>query len=746
MRYSKSRALLALMTIVVFQGQGQTSGRFFNPAIERRVDSVLALMTLDEKLGQLNQLPGRWDGTQGKVVLTDEHRGLIEQGLVGSFLGGLGLETAREMQEAAVRKSRLKIPLIFGHDVIHGYRTVFPIPLAEACTFDPDAVEMAARISAREATAAGIHWTFAPMVDIARDPRWGRIAEGSGEDTYLGSVLAAARVRGFQGTDFSDPSTLVACAKHFAAYGAAEAGRDYNIADIPERTLREIYLPPFKAAVDADVGTLMSAFNEIAGVPATAHRGIMTDVLRGEWGFKGFVVSDYTAVLELLQHGTAATPAEAAAQALSAGVDMEMVSEFYRKELPALVKKGDFPVSVVDESVRRILRVKFALGLFENPFRNYQPERFKTDILRKDHREFARRFAAQSIVLLKNEKNLLPLKKTTKTIAVIGPLANSQHEPLGPWHGEGKAHDVITLLEGVRSAVSKQTKVLYARGCDSTFTSTKEFDEAIRIARQSDVVILAVGERLNMSGEAASRSEIGLPGVQLELVQKIHATGKPVVLVLMNGRPLTIPWEAEHIPSIVETWFAGVEAGNAIADILFGDVNPSGKLSVSFPRNSGQIPIYYNYKNTGRPPSEHKYTSKYLDVPNTPLYPFGFGLSYTRFEYKDLKLSKDRVKAGETIVVSVMVQNTGKVEGKETVQLYVRDVVASVTRPVKELRGFKQVTLKPGESSTVQFVLTERDLEFYGRDMKKIVEPGKFTVFVGGSSVDGIETEFEVVK
>ncbi|MEX2190376.1 MAG: glycoside hydrolase family 3 N-terminal domain-containing protein [Bacteroidota bacterium] len=724
----------------------QPKSRYRDPDTERKIDSLISLMTIEEKLGQLSQHTGNRDAETGKVALTAQQRELIEGGHTGSFLGGLGLEVSREIQNIAVNKSRVGIPVIFGHDIIHGYRTIFPIPLAEAGSFDPEAVEFAARIAAREATAMGLHWTFAPMVDIARDPRWGRIAEGSGEDPYLGSVMASARVRGFQGNDFSDPTTLVACAKHFVAYGAAEAGRDYNVADISERTLREVYLPPFKAAVDEGVGTLMSAFNEIGGIPASAHRGTLTDILRTEWGFDGFVVSDWTSVLELLEHGIAATPAEAALKALNAGVDMEMTSDLYRKELPVLVRNGTLPEAVVNEAVKRVLRVKFALGLFENRFRNDDAQRHTKDILRPDHVEFARTLAGKSIVLLKHNSHLLPLKKDLKVIAVIGPLADSRHAPLGPWHAEGKSHDVVTVLEGVRRAVSTKTTILYAQGCDSTFSSMGGFPEAVRVARQADVVVLVVGERLEMSGEAASRSEIGLPGVQQELVRQIHAVGKPVVLVLMNGRPLTIPWEAEHLPAILETWFLGVQSGNAIADVLFGDVNPAARLTVSFPRNVGQIPVHYDHKNTGRPPTEAKYTSKYIDVPNSPLFPFGHGLSYTTFEYVNLRVARATVRRGESIGISVDVKNVGSRGGDEVVQIYIRDMVASVTRPVKQLKGFERISIPAGMSKTVTFNLDSDALAFYDRNMNRTMEPGIFKVFVGGSSVDGLEAEFRVVE
>ncbi|MCI0707472.1 MAG: glycoside hydrolase family 3 C-terminal domain-containing protein [Ignavibacteriae bacterium] len=712
--------------------------------IERRVDSLLALMTLEEKIGQLNQMDARWDPEQRRNVITPEQGELLKKGLIGSYLNIIGAEVTKDFQRVAVEESRLGIPLIFGYDVIHGYRTIFPIPLGTASSWNPIAIESAARIAATEATTAGLHWTFAPMVDIARDPRWGRVAEGAGEDVYLGSEIAKAAVRGFQGKIFSDLTTIAACAKHYAAYGGALAGRDYNIVDISERTLRETYLPPFKAAVDAGVMTLMSAFNEISGVPATANNFIMTDVLRNEWGFNGFVVSDHSAVMELLHHGVATDTAEAAVKALSAGVDMEMVTGFYLKKIAGAVKSGKIQVSVIDESVRRVLRVKFALGLFENPYRNCDPSRESKEILTQKSRAFARELAGQSIVLLKNEGNILPLKKDMKTLAVIGPLADNTMDPLGSWSAQGRAEDVVSVLQGFKSGVSSSTKILYSKGCEIATSDTSSFAEAERIASQSDAVVLVVGENRDMSGEAASRSMIDLPGVQHDLIKRIHATGKPVVLVLMNGRPLTIPWEAEHVPAILETWYLGVEAGNAIADVLFGTVNPSGKLPVTFPRNVGQVPLYYDFKNTGRPPSQEKYTSKYLDVPNTPQFAFGHGLSYTKFEYSKLTLNKKTMKRNEPLIVTAQVKNVGTRAGTEVVQLYIRDLVGSVTRPMKQLKRFARIDLKSGESKTVEFTLLPEDLMMYDIDMKRIVEPGKFKVFVGTSSVDVIETEFEV--
>ncbi|MGH7544642.1 MAG: glycoside hydrolase family 3 N-terminal domain-containing protein, partial [Gemmatimonadota bacterium] len=705
---------------------------------------LLARMTLEEKLGQLNLLTGHWAETGSYI--TDEQKEFVRKGLVGGFFNVTGADTVRAIQRIALEESRLGIPLLFGHDVIHGFRTIFPIPLAEAATWDPEAVEAAARVGAVEGSAAGLHWTFAPMVDIARDPRWGRIAEGAGEDPYLGSVMAAARVRGFQGEDLRAPESLLATAKHFAAYGGAEAGRDYNTVDVSEWTLREIYLPPFRAAVEAGAGSVMTAFNEIAGVPATANRWLLTEVLREEWGFDGLVVSDYTAVAELQPHGVAATPAEAGRLALAAGTDMDMVSEIYVEELPSLVRDGTVPESVVDRAVRHVLATKIRLGLFDDPYRGASPEREREVILSAENRALAREVAHKSVVLLKNEGGLLPLDTAIRTLAVIGPLADSKADALGSWHALGRPEDVIPVLDGIRAAVSPRTRVLHAKGADVIDPSTAGFAEAVRLARQADLVIAVLGERETMSGEAASRADIGLPGVQGDLLKALHATGKPVVLVLMNGRPLAISWAGEHVPAIVEAWFLGVEMGPALADVLFGKVNPSGKLPVTFPRALGQVPLHYNHKNTGRPPSEEKYTSKYLDVPVTPLFPFGHGLSYTTFEYADLRLSRDRIAPTESLTVSVTIRNTGPRDGVEVVQLYVQDEVASVTRPVKELAGFRRVTLKAGESTTVELSVRPEHLAFYDLEMQRVIESGFFRVFVGPSSAEGLEQRFEVTR
>lgn len=705
--------------------------------VERQIDALLAKMTLAEKLGQLQQLDGEANGN-----FRPEHLQMARQGLLGSTLNVRGAQRTNELQRIAVTESRLKIPLIFGFDVIHGYRTVFPIPLGEAASWDPTAAERSASIAAAEARAAGVHWTFAPMVDIARDPRWGRIAEGSGEDPYLGSAMARARVRGFQGNDYSASDKIVACAKHWVAYGAAEAGRDYNTTDVSERTLREVYFPPFKAAVDAGVGTFMSAFNDLNGVPASANHFTLTEVLRGEWKFDGFVVSDYTSVEELIKHGVAANGADAAREALNAGVDMEMVSRLYNKHANQLISERTLSPKTIDEAVRRILRVKFRLGLFDHPLTDEGLER--SAIFSGANVAAAREIAARSLVLLKNDAGVLPLDRNVRSIGLLGPLADNKPDMLGSWTGDGKPENAVTLLQGLKAKVP-QAKINYAKGCDINSDKTDGFDEAVRTAKESDVVIMAVGESADMSGEAASRSSLDLPGRQLDLIKAVKATGKPMVVVLMNGRPLTINWIAENAPAILETWFAGTEAGNAIADVLFGDVNPGGKLPVTFPRAVGQVPLYYNHMNTGRPPDANsKYTSKYLDVAWKPLYPFGYGLSYTKFEITNLKLSAQKFPPGGKLTASVDVKNTGTRAGDEVVQLYLRDVVASVSRPVKELRGFQRVTLQPGETKHLEFEITYEQLGFLDREMHFVIEPGEFQVMVGSNSEEVISAKFEV--
>ncbi|MGR4877565.1 beta-glucosidase BglX [Pseudoxanthomonas sp. LARHCG66] len=693
-------------------------------------------MTVEEKLGQLNQPPGVGNNTGPAAMAGSEDQ--IRRGEIGSYLGTQGAVLTCRLQRIAVEQSRLGIPLLFGYDVIHGHRTVFPVPLGESASFDPAEVQHAARVAAIEASAHGIHWTYAPMVDISRDPRWGRVVEGAGEDPYLGSVLAAARVRGFQGEDLRAPDAVLATAKHFVAYGAAEAGRDYNVADISERTLHELYLPPFKAAVDAGAQSIMAAFNEIAGVPMHAHQPLIEDLLRKQWGWDGLLVSDYTGVMELMPHGVAADREQAGILGLRAGVDVDMVSQIYVKDLPAAVKAGRIPMAQLDASVRRVLNAKYRLGLFDDPYRSCTDDgaRERALTLTPQHRADARRMAQKSLVLLENDNQVLPLSKAVRTLAVIGPLADHRRAMLGNWAVAGREEDAVTPLEGLKAALGDRTRLVVAKGADIDSQDTRGIADAVAAAKQADAVVMFLGEHPDMSAEANNRTSLDLPGVQEQLALAVAATGKPVVVVLLNGRPLSIGGLKGKVPAILEAWFPGIEGGHAIADVLFGDVNPSAKLPITFPHNVGQVPIYYAHKNTGRPPrTEEKYTSKYLDVPWTPLYAFGHGLSYTTFRYDVPVVSSATLKPDALEQqVSVRVTNAGKRAGDEVVQLYVRDDVASITRPVKQLRGFQRVALQPGESKTVTFTLGFDDLAMYDARMQQVVEPGTFTVFVGGSS------------
>jgi beta-glucosidase len=706
--------------------------------VETSVSKLVARMTVEEKLGQLQQLDGTGEGDY-----RPEHVELVRRGLLGSTLNVRGFKRTSELQRVAVEESRLKIPVLFAYDVIHGYRTIFPVPLGEAASWDAKSVEQDASIAATEATAAGVRWTFAPMVDIARDPRWGRIVEGSGEDPFLGSAMARARVRGFQGTDYGQRDKVVACAKHWVAYGAAEGGRDYNTTEVSERTLREIYFPPFKAALDAGAGTFMSAFNDLDGMPSSANSWVLTDVLRREWRFDGVVVSDYTSVKELITHGIAANGAEAAACALKAGLDVEMVSRLFNEHGARLVKEGRLPMTVIDEAVRRVLRVKFRLGLFGNPYA--EEGREGATLLRPEHLAAAREMAGRSLVLLKNDHETLPIRKDLKSIAVIGPLADDAQSVLGPWLGDGRKEDAVSLLRGIRAKCPPSTKISYAKGCEVTGDSHDGFDNAVRAASESEFAILAVGESADMAGEATSLSSLDLPGQQLDLIRAIHKTGTPYAVVLMNGRPLSINWVATNSPAILETWYAGTQAGNAIADAIFGDVNPGGKLPVTFPRSVGQVPLYYNHKNTGRPPSAaERYSSKYLDLTWTPLYPFGHGLSYTQFKLSNFHLSAARIPRNGCLTASIEVQNTGRRAGDEVVQLYIHRVAASVTRPIKELKGFERVSLRAGEKRRVKFTLGPEQLGFYNRTMQFVVEPGIVDVLIGTNSEEAIEARLEV--
>lgn len=742
MKFTKNICFLLLLFCLISIGQknGSAQRKAVAPqnATDRKINALLARMTLAEKLGQLQQLDGEADGRY-----RPEHLELARKGLLGSTLNVRGAKQVNELQRAAL-ESRLKIPILTGFDVIHGYRTLFPIPLGETASWNLTSVERAAAIAAAEARSAGVHWTFAPMVDVARDPRWGRIMEGAGEDVFLGALMAEARVRGFQGADMSAQNRVMACAKHFAAYGAAEAGRDYNTVDMSERTLREVYLPPFKAALDAGAGSFMTAFNDLNGIPATANSFLLKQILRDEWRFDGLVVSDYTSVKELVAHGLAADEREAAMYALNAGTDMEMVSRFYNQHGEQLLKEKKISLQTIDNAVRNVLRVKFRLGLFERPFADENLER--ATIKKPEFLQAAREISAESFVLLKNERETLPIGKTVKKVAVVGALAADKANTLDWWAGDGKAEDSVTILQGVENKIGAD-KIRFEKGCELVCDSDKDFNRAVDAAKDADFTILVVGETRDVSGEAASRSNLDLPGRQLDLVKAIHQTGKPYAVVLKNGRPLTINWLAENSPAILETWHSGTMGGAAVADVLFGDANPSGKLPVTFPRNVGQIPLYYNYKTTGRPlEPENRYTSKYLDVPNTPLYPFGFGLSYTQFRLSDLRIDKTMIRPNENISASVTVENVGRRDGAEVVQLYLRDVAASVTRPIKELKGFQKINLRAGEKRTINFTLKPEHFGFLDKNLRFTVEPGAFEIFVGASSADanGLKGNFTI--
>ena len=721
-----------------------------------KADSVLALMTLEEKIGQLN-LPAAGDITTGQATSANIAE-KIKAGQVGGLFNVKSAGKIKDIQRVAVEDSRLGIPMLFGMDIIHGYETMFPIPLGLSCSWDTALIERTARIAAEEASADGICWTFSPMVDISRDPRWGRVSEGSGEDPYLGSQIARAMVRGYQGDDLSEGNTLLACVKHFALYGAIEAGRDYNTVDMSRLEMYNAYFPPYQAAVEAGVGSVMTSFNEVDGIPASANRWLMTDVLREQWGFDGFVVTDYTAVNEMTAHGLGNLKT-VSAKALRAGVDMDMVGEGFLTTLQVSLEEGEITEAHIDEACRRILIAKFALGLFDDPYRYCRAEEVEKVVFSAERRREARAVAAQSLVLLKNENKVLPLKKTGK-IALVGPLAQNKENMPGTWSVAANFSESVSPYDGLVRAVGDSATIVYARGANIVEDSLLEsrvsifgkptyrdarpaqemIDEALEVSQDADVIVAAVGEAAEMSGESASRTDINLPESQRKLLEALVATGKPVVMVLFTGRPLSITWANRHVPAIVNAWFPGTEAGDAIADVLFGRVNPSGKLSATFPQNVGQIPLYYNHKNTGRPLPEgewfQKFRSNYLDVSNEPLYPFGYGLSYTTFDYGELQLSKTELQGDETLTATVEVANSGEYDGGEVVQLYIRDVVGSITRPVKELKGFRKVSIKQGETQTVSFDITPRDLKFYNYDLDYVWEPGEFEIMVGGSSED----------
>ncbi len=723
--------------------------------VEAKVDSVLSLMTLEEKVGQLVQYNGSWDLTGPASELDSKQKETnLKKGRVGSMLNVLSVDATREAQKLIMENSRMKIPLIFGYDVIHGYKTIFPAPLGESASWDLEAMELSARIAAKESVAEGVNWTFSPMIDVSRDARWGRIMEGSGEDPYLTSVVGVAKIKGYQGDNLADKFTIAATAKHFAGYGFAEAGRDYNTVNLGENELQNSVLPPFKAAAEAGVATFMNSFNEIDGIPSTGNKYLQRDILKGEWDWKGFMVSDWGSIPEMINHGIAKDKKQASQIAINAGSDMDMEGGAYESSLAELVNEGTVDIAVVNDAVRRVLRVKFKLGLFDDPYKYSDPE-VKKNISYEEHRKTARAIAAKSIVLLKNEKDLLPIK-AVKSIAVIGPLANDKDAPIGNWRAQGEANSAVSVVEGIKNAVGKDTEVKYALGTtlgisERSFLLPLEinkidrsgFKEAIELAKNSELVVMVLGEDAFQAGEGRSQAKISLAGLQQELLEEIRKVNNNIVLVLINGRPLEISWASENIPAIVVAWQLGTESGNAIADVLFGKYNPSGKLPVSFPRLVGQEPLYYNQKNTGRPSNDQHVTySHYTDVKKDALYPFGYGLSYADFEYGALSLSGTEMNSEEALEASITIKNAGKVKGREVVQLYLQDIIGSTTRPVKELKGFQLVNLEPGETKTIKFPIIPKMLEFY--TAKKIweVEEGDFNVFVGGNSRDLKTAEF----
>jgi beta-glucosidase len=721
------------------------------------INELMGKMTLEEKIGQLNLITPGSGILTGSVVSTDVEN-KVKTGKVGGMFGIIGVEKIRQAQEMAINNSRLKIPMLFGSDVIHGHKTTFPLPLAISCSWDMDLIKRSAQLAAQEATADGLNWTFSPMVDIARDPRWGRISEGSGEDVYLGSKIAKAMVEGYQGDDLSKPNTMLACVKHYALYGAAEAGRDYNTTDMSRVRMFNEYMPPYKAAIDAGVATVMTSFNEIDGIPATGNKWLLTDILREQWGFNGMVVTDYTSINEMTDHGMGDLQT-VSALAMNAGVDMDMVGEGFLNTLQKSIKEGKTTVEKIENSCRNILIAKYKLGLFDDPYRYCNLERSKKEVWSKELRDASRMMAGQSFVLLKNEKQLLPLQKTSK-IALIGPLADSRVNMNGTWAVSGDFKQAVTIKEGIENAMGKNASLTYAKGANLTDDPemtrranvfgeqvTKDakspaalLEEAVAIANQSDVIVAVVGESADMTGEASSRVDLGLSESQMNLLKALSKTGKPVVMVLLTGRPLTLTWENDNLPAILNVWFGGTEMGNAVADAVFGAVNPSGKLTTTFPRSVGQIPLFYNMKNTGRPQDlsqpNGKFRSNYLDMSNLPLYPFGYGLSYTNFTYSDIALSKTKLSPSQTLEASVTLTNSGKYEGAEVVQLYIRDVVGTNTRPMKELKGFQKVNLKAGESKKITFNISTEDLKFYNNDLKFDWEDGEFEIMIGGNSAD----------
>ncbi|WNJ20618.1 beta-glucosidase BglX [Pontibacter sp. G13] len=748
--------LLGTVALLLSACSVPPSGSSTSPQADARVEEILSQMTLEEKLGQLNLVVGDLFNT-GPTVNTnpsDRFDEQIRQGQITGIFNIHGAEYLHRLQKIAVEETRLGIPLIFGADVIHGFRSVSPVPLAEAASWDLKAIEASARVAGEESAATGMHWTFAPMVDISRDARWGRIAEGAGEDPYLGSLVAAARVRGFQGEDLSAPNTIAACVKHFAAYGAPHGGRDYNTVDMSERLLREVFLPPYRAAIDAGAASLMTSFNELNGVPVTGSTWLLRDVLREEWGFNGMIVSDWQSITEMEYHGFAKDRAHSGQIGMEAGVDMDMMGATYLEDLPALVKSGDVPMELIDQAVRNVLQMKMDLGLFDDPFRYGSVDREASEIRNAQQLEAVRDMARKSMVLLKNEKNLLPLSKDTRKIALIGPLAleSNKGEFNGCWSFFGQPGEVVSVEAAFREAMPASSKLLVAEGCDLYSDSQAGFKQAVKTAKQADVVVMVLGESAVMNGEGASRADIGLPGEQLALLKAVHATGKPLVVLTVSGRPLELSWLDENVGTILHIWTPGSETGHAVTDVVFGDYNPAGKLPVSFPRLVGQVPIYYNYKATGRMyegdysehGSERVYRSRYRDVENGPLYPFGYGLSYTEFEYGEIRLDEPEMSMNGTLTASVSVTNTGKVAGEEVVQLYIRDLVGTATRPVKELKGFQKILLEPGESTTVSFEIGTEDLAFWHDDNTWYAEPGEFHLFIGTNSDEAQMVKFRI--
>lgn len=755
----KKRWLTIALLSLFLTGQAQEKKGFAKPEkidvtawkvdereMNRKIDSLLSVMTLQEKIGQTVLYSSGYTVTG--PTLDENYTDYLKDGMVGAIFNAFTAEYTTELQKMAVENTRLGIPIMFGYDVIHGHRTIFPISLGESASWDLEMIKRGAEIAAAEAAAEGIHWTFAPMVDITRDPRWGRVSEGAGEDVYLANKIAKARVHGFQGNNLGNVNTVLACAKHYAAYGAAEAGRDYNTVDMSERNLREIYLPPFLASVEAGVGSFMTSFNEISGIPSSANSFLLDEILRDEWGFSGFVVTDYTSINEMVPHGYSKDEKQSAEQAMNAGVDMDMQGGVYLNHLEKLVDDGLVSEEKITIAARRILEMKYRLGLFQDPYKYSNQKRQDETTYKPEFLEAARDMARKSMVLLKNKDQILPLKKD-QNIALIGPLVKDESNIIGSWAAQGdRSGKAVSVFEGFEEVLVNMKNISYAKGASIDTNDKSGFKEAIEIAKKADVVVMVIGEKENMTGEAASQVDINIPGVQKDLIAEIKKTGKPIVLVLMNGRPLTLSYENETADAILEIWFPGTMGGAAVADVLYGDYNPSGKLTMTFPRSVGQIPIYYNAKNTGRPKNdseEPKYRSKYIDSPNTPLFPFGYGLSYTNFEYSNIKISNTNPEFDEDFNISVEVTNTGNFDGEEVVQLYVRDLFGSVTRPIKELKGFEKIFLKMGETKTVVFKLNSDSLRFYNSNMDFVAEPGKFEAFVGeNSTADTLKVSFEL--